>query len=211
MKNLSRIIAVLCLLAALSLSACAKAPAENSTETAVTATQSPTETPATIAPTTAPSTDAPAQNTAAEHPTDSDPSPISLSGTRWNLSMVYADGEEQRPSVRYGSVIRQTGAYITFDSDNTFNCVLGLVGCTGTYSTSDSGTTLHITTRYDGTSENGERPRSSPSPSTTQSTSSFPTEFNIHIHSSFITKNSAYKNGTLNRTCRYLFAYSAIS
>ena len=115
--------------------------------------QSPTETPATIAPT---STDAPAQNTAAEHPTDSDPSPIALSGTRWNLSMVYADGEEQRPSVRYGSVIRQTGAYITFDSDNTFNCVLGLVGCTGTYSTSDSGTTLHITTRYDGTSENGE-------------------------------------------------------
>ena len=160
MKNLSRIIAVLCLLAALSLSACAKAPAETPTEAAVTATQSPTqsptETPATIAPTTAPSTDAPAQNTAAEHPTDSDPSPIALSGTRWNLSMVYADGEEQRPSVRYGSVIRQTGAYITFDSDNTFNCVLGLVGCTGTYSTSDSGTTLHITTRYDGTSENGE-------------------------------------------------------
>ena len=153
MKNLSRIIAVLCLLAALSLSACAKAPAENSTEAAVTATQSPTETPATIAPT---STDAPAQNTAAEHPTDSDPSPIALSGTRWNLSMVYADGEEQRPSVRYGSVIRQTGAYITFDSDNTFNCVLGLVGCTGTYSTSDSGTTLHITTRYDGASKNGE-------------------------------------------------------
>lgn len=153
MKNLSRIIAVLCLLAALSLSACAKAPAETPTEAAVTATQSPTETPTTIAPT---STDAPAQNTAAEHPTDSDPSPISLSGTRWNLSMVYADGEEQRPSVRYGSVIRQTGAYITFDSDNTFNCVLGLVGCTGTYSTSDSGTTLHITTRYDGTSNNGE-------------------------------------------------------
>ena len=157
MKNLSRIIAVFCLLAALSLSACAKAPAETPTEAAVTATQtptqSPTETPATIAPT---STDAPAQNTAAEHPTDSDPSPIALSGTRWNLSMVYADGEEQRPSVRYGSVIRQTGAYITFDSDNTFNCVLGLVGCTGTYSTSDSGTTLHITTRYDGTSENGE-------------------------------------------------------
>ena len=156
MKNLSRIIAVFCLLAALSLSACAKAPAETPTEAAVTATQtptqSPTETPATIAPT---STDAPAQNTAAEHPTDSDPSPIALSGTRWNLSMVYADGEEQRPSVRYGSVIRQTGAYITFDSDNTFNCVLGLVGCTGTYSTSDSGTTLHITTRYDGTSENG--------------------------------------------------------
>ena len=151
MKKPSRFIAVLCLLAALFLSACAKAPAEAPAEAAVTTAQTPTH-----SPTESHATDASAPEASAEISTDNGSAPLSLSGTRWNLNTIYVNGEEQRPSVRYGSVIRQTGAYITFNSDNTFNCVLGFAGCTGSYTTDAGSAVLHITTRYDGTSEDGE-------------------------------------------------------
>lgn len=75
---------------------------------------------------------------------------------RWNLTAVDKDGEEQSIGVIYGSVIRQTGAYIELNSDGTFNCVLGLVGCTGDYTVENGELTLHATTEYDGKSDDGK-------------------------------------------------------
>ena len=97
MKKPSRFIAVLCLLAALFLSACAKAPAEAPAEAAVTTAQTPTH-----SPTESHATDASAPEASAEISTDNGSAPFSLSGTRWNLNTIYVNGDEQRPSVRYG-------------------------------------------------------------------------------------------------------------
>ncbi len=163
MKNLIHLFAVILLVL---LTACNNSPKESdnkagapadsptgATEVYIDVTDAPTE-PETFADVTDASTSS--NDASLETAPTGAPAAAELTDHQWNLSAVYRDGEQQNIGVLYGSVIRQTGAYITFDSDNTFNCVLGLVGCTGTYSTSDSGTTLHITTRYDGTSENGE-------------------------------------------------------
>ena len=161
MNNLIHLFAVILLVL---LTACNNSPKESdnkagaaaptgATEVYIDVTDAPTE-PETFADVTDASTSS--NDASLETAPTGAPAAAELTDHQWNLSAVYRDGEQQNIGVLYGSVIRQTGAYITFDSDNTFNCVLGLVGCTGTYSTSDSGTTLHITTRYDGTSENGE-------------------------------------------------------
>ena len=76
-----------------------------------------------------------------------------LTGGSWTLTGVFVNGEQQSPAVYYGSVIRQTGAYISFSEDGSFSCVLGGVGCSGDYTVSDSGIDLHITAKYTAASE----------------------------------------------------------
>ena len=76
-----------------------------------------------------------------------------LTDYQWVLLKVYQDREEVSPATYYGSVIRQTGAYIEFNGDNTFNCSLGVKGCKGSFSIDAGVVTLHITVLYDGTDE----------------------------------------------------------
>ena len=71
-----------------------------------------------------------------------------LVGNQWKLSKLYKDGEERQIYVEYGSVIRQTGAYIKFNEDDTFECILGIPGCKGTYAVENGDIALHITTKY---------------------------------------------------------------
>ena len=67
---------------------------------------------------------------------------------QWKLSKLYKDGEERQIDVEYGSVVRQSGTYIKFNDDDTFECVLGVTGCKGTYTVKDADVKLHITTKY---------------------------------------------------------------
>ncbi len=71
-----------------------------------------------------------------------------LTADQWKLSKLYKDGEERQIYVEYGSVIRQTGAYMQFNEDGSFACVLGIPGCKGTYAVENGDITLHITTKY---------------------------------------------------------------
>lgn len=118
---------------------------------------------ATAAPTEAPAaqTDAPAEETAADQ-NDSGYSQVieddsvyknELTDHQWILMKVYQDGQEISPATYYGSVLRQTGAYIEFKGDDTFSCVLGVKGCKGTYSIDTGVVILHISVLYDGTDE----------------------------------------------------------
>ena len=76
-----------------------------------------------------------------------------LTAARWNLTAVYRDGEQKSIAVQYGSVIRETGAYIRFNEDDTFECILGIPGCKGTYAVENGDVVLHITTKYTGKNE----------------------------------------------------------
>ena len=69
----------------------------------------------------------------------------------WTLSKVMVNGSEKPATEFYGSVIKDTGAYIIFSKDGDFNCVIGAMGCSGTYSYSDNGPYLHFTAMFDGT------------------------------------------------------------
>lgn len=154
MKKLLSLIAVCAIISASALCACSDQtagstpPAEASVQTdavlptaAETAATAPTEEKVDLSPQGA--------DNASDAPDDT------LTG-RWNLTAVYKDGEEQQIGVIYGSVIRQTGAYIELNDDLTFNCVLGIVGCQGDYTADGDNITLHITTDYDGTSDAGK-------------------------------------------------------
>jgi hypothetical protein len=71
-----------------------------------------------------------------------------LTANQWKLTKLYKDGEERQIDVEYGSVVRQSGTYIKFNDDDTFECVLGVTGCKGTYTVKDADVELHITTKY---------------------------------------------------------------
>ena len=71
-----------------------------------------------------------------------------LTADQWKLSKLYKDGEERQIYVEYGSVIRQTGAYMQFNEDGSFACVLGIPGCKGTYTVENGDVTLHITAKF---------------------------------------------------------------
>lgn len=172
MKKVIRSILLLCLIALIALTAaCGKttpkpkptaSPATDADsgvrETAAPATEAPV--PETETPTE--ETEAPAAETAApvEETKGNDHSQViednsvyknELTDYQWVLMKVYQDGEPLSPSYYYGSVILQTGAQIEFKGDDTFECILGVKGCKGTYSIDTGVVTLHITTLYDGT------------------------------------------------------------
>ena len=152
MKHFIYIVAVIAVIALLT--ACTNsskgsenktgAPAGAATEVYIDVTDAPTEVPSTeSAPTVAEEekTSAGADDKGA------------LTADRWSLTAVYRDGEQKSISVQYGSVIRETGAYIRFNEDDTFECILGIPGCKGTYAVENGDVTLHITTKYTGKNE----------------------------------------------------------
>ena len=168
MKALSRTLIPL-LLIALILTACGKketvpttAPATAPTSVAAPAlTEAPTEAQAQITEAPEPETepvDDDEDNDSAADATEAQTSgdifdAATLTGGSWTLTGVFVNGEQQSPAVYYGSIIRQTGAYLDFSEDGSFSCVLGGVGCSGDYSVSDTGINLHITTKYTASSE----------------------------------------------------------
>lgn len=92
------------------------------------------------------------EKTSADAPTGADDK-SELTADRWSLTAVYRDGEQKSISVHYGSVIRETGAYIRFNEDDTFECILGIPGSKGTYAVENGDVVLHITTKYTGKNE----------------------------------------------------------
>lgn len=118
------------------------------TEQAQPATQAPE--PETEAPkeTQAPETQAP-KETDPPQSDNADSEKEELVSNEWRLTKVIdADQQEFAPQVYYGSVIRQSGAYIEFHEDDTFECVLGVCGCAGTYRIENGVVLLHITKIY---------------------------------------------------------------
>lgn len=157
MKKLFRIFTVLTVIALTAMSAACSKSADTAPTSAATAppTEAATVAPkptdpaaptaaATVAPTEAP----------ADAPDTSSNDLSALTASRWQLSTVEHDGEVSDP-MYYGSVIRQTGAYLQFNTDGTFSCVLGMVGCEGTYTLSNGEITVNITTTYDGKADKG--------------------------------------------------------
>ena len=103
----------------------------------------------TDAPTDAPTESIASQETKEKTSSDNEDAYKSeLTADQWKLSKLYKDGEERQIYVEYGSVIRQTGAYIKFNEDDTFECVLGIPGCKGTYAVENGDIALHITTKF---------------------------------------------------------------
>ena len=79
-----------------------------------------------------------------------------LTDHKWRLTRVIKDGEMIAPDIQYGSIIRQTGAYLEFHEDDTFSCNLGFISCEGTYTSNEAGRIdVHITLAYDGSSSEG--------------------------------------------------------
>lgn len=155
MKHFTRLIALVgaCIMIACT-AACTDVPKGSNTPTETTpagaevyidVTDAPTEA-ATEAPTDPPSVDAASQEEEVNSSADNDKS--ELTADQWKLSKLYKDGEERQIYVEYGSVIRQTGAYIKFNEDDTFECVLGIPGCKGTYAVENGDIALHITTKF---------------------------------------------------------------
>lgn len=121
------------------------APAGAATEVYIDVTDAPTESATSVTKEKTPTG-------AADAPTGAG-GKSELTADRWNLTAVYRDGEQKSISVHYGSVIRETGAYIRFNEDDTFECILGIPGCKGTYAVENGDVTLHITTKYTGKNE----------------------------------------------------------
>ena len=122
------------------------APASAPTEVYIDVTDAPTQ-PATVADATdasTPSNDASSDKT----PAGAADAKSELVDHQWKLTKLYRDGEERQIDVEYGSVVRQSGTYITFNDDDTFECILGVIGCKGTYTVKDGDVELHITTKY---------------------------------------------------------------
>ena len=138
MKHLIHLFAVIAVIALLT--ACsskgAKTDAPAPAERYIDVTEAPTETITAWQSTEKSSADAGAD------------AKSELVADRWNLSAVYRDGEQQSVGVVYGSVIRETGAYLKFNEDDTFECVLGIPGCKGTYAVENGDIALHITAKY---------------------------------------------------------------
>lgn len=154
MKNLIHLFAVILLV--VLLTACNNSPKESdnkagaatptgAAEIYIDVTEAPTEseTFADVTDASTSSNDASLEKSSADAPAKGEPV-----GNQWNLSAVYRDGEQQSIGVIYGSVIRETGAYIQFNEDDTFECILGITGCKGTYAVENGDIALHITAKY---------------------------------------------------------------
>ena len=154
MKNFIRLIALIGVIAMVVCTAACGSTQTNTQNDPVPTGPPPEPNPAKISG--APTEGADSSTQADEKTADPDTAlKDQLTADRWNLTAVYKDGEEQNISVQYGSVIRETGAYMEFSGDDTFKCILGYPGCAGTYSVDNGAITLHITTEYDGKSDSG--------------------------------------------------------
>lgn len=163
MKHLIHLFAVIAVIALLtSCSNASKGTEKNTsagagaaTEVYIDVTDAPTEvTPSESATSKDINDKTPAGAGEEEEKTSADaPAAAELTDHQWNLSAVYRDGEQQNIGVLYGSVIRETGAYLKFNEDDTFECVLGVTGCKGTYAVENGDITLHITTKFSAKTE----------------------------------------------------------
>ncbi|WP_407386115.1 hypothetical protein [Ruminococcus sp.] len=166
MKQTIRLLAILAIVIAVTLTACHQPKASDPTTTAPTAapttpTAVPTATPvpqtAIPVPATQPVNQAEKRDAAPEATNAPDVFDAeTLTKSSWTLTAVTVNGERQSPAVYYGSIIRQTGATLAFRDDGSFSCVLGGVGCSGDYTVSDDNITLHITTKYTSAASDGE-------------------------------------------------------
>ena len=118
-------------------------------EVYIDVTEAPTDAP-TITPTDPPSADVVSKE---EEKSSADDDKSELVDHQWKLSKLYKDGEERQIYIEYGSVVRQSGTYIKFNDDDTFECILGIPGCKGTYAVENGDVVLHITTKYTGKNE----------------------------------------------------------
>ena len=147
MKQLIHLFAVIAVISLLTACSSTGAPANTptgATEIYIDVTDAPTETITALQST---------EKSSADAPTGAAPAKSELVDHQWNLSAVYRDGEQQSIGVLYGSVIRETGAYIKFNEDDTFECVLGIPGCKGTYAVENGDLSLHITVKYSAKTE----------------------------------------------------------
>ena len=87
-----------------------------------------------------------------ETPTSLDYKKI-LTSKKWNAEKCYENGKEQDIQMYYGSIIKDTGAYLKFNKDGTFKCVMGYIGCKGTY-TADSNGKITVTKTVLNTGDN---------------------------------------------------------
>ena len=160
MKHMIRILAVLSVIALMTaFTACGKAEPAADPTSAPAVTEAPTQAPAdaTTEAATEPAatqalTEAPTEAEKAATGSDADSTKAELTDGKWKLTEVYINGEKYQGNY-YGTVVKQTGAYIEFKEDDTFKCVLGMSGCSGTYTLEDGIVTLHITTKYAGNNE----------------------------------------------------------
>lgn len=65
-----------------------------------------------------------------------------LTSDKWILREVYEDDVLYEGNY-YGSITTQTGAYIEFNTDGSFNCILGFLVYKGTYSVSNGDVNVH--------------------------------------------------------------------
>ena len=157
MKHMIRILAVLgAIILTAACTACqnnSAAPTQAPPSPTEAATQAAETTAVTQAPATEPATAAAETITSTD--SDADADKAELVSSKWVLSEVYVNGEKYRGNY-YGSIIKQTGAYLEFHEDDTFKCILGFPGCEGTYTVDSGIVTLHITTKYSGSAGDGE-------------------------------------------------------
>ena len=77
-----------------------------------------------------------------------------LTSKKWNAQKCFENGVEQNIQSYYGSIVRDTGAYLQFKKDGTFKCVMGFIGCDGTYNVDENGNvTVTKTVLYKGDNE----------------------------------------------------------
>ena len=77
-----------------------------------------------------------------------------LTSKKWNAEKCYENGKEQNIQMYYGSIVKETGAYLQFKKDGTFKCVMGYVGCKGKYKVDSNGNiTVTKTVLYTGDNE----------------------------------------------------------
>ena len=75
-----------------------------------------------------------------------------LTSDKWILREVYEDDVLYEGNY-YGSITTQTGAYIEFNTDGSFNCILGFLVYKGTYTVSNGDVSVHTTQEMDDANE----------------------------------------------------------
>lgn len=77
-----------------------------------------------------------------------------LTSKKWIAEKCYENGKEQDIQMYYGSIIKDTGAYLQFNKDGTFKCIMGFMGCKGKYKVDSNGNiTVTKTVLYTGDNE----------------------------------------------------------
>lgn len=153
MKRIILLSAVLLLTASILLSGCGekKETKKSSSETTVATTESVEETTeaetqkkAVKSSSKIKKSSATVQETVEETQEETETQPSVdyksiLTSKKWIAEKCYENGKEQDIQMYYGSIIKDTGAYLQFNNDGTFKCIMGFIGCKGTYKVDSNG------------------------------------------------------------------------